>query len=108
MGLLTSYGNCGGWTAHRLVKSRLRRVHACSRVRCDITSEINLKEIQPPYNGPRVNGMLTALRFSTALAMVLLFLIPARDSHAHNVVNAILWNREISRIFYQRCATCHR
>lgn len=22
--------------------------------------------------------------------------------------NAILWNREISRIFYQRCATCHR
>ena len=26
---------------------------------------------------------------------------------AHNVGNAITWNREISRIFYQRCASCH-
>ena len=26
---------------------------------------------------------------------------------AHNVGNAITWNREISRIFYQRCAQCH-
>jgi len=30
------------------------------------------------------------------------------DLHAHNVGNAITWNREISRIMYQRCASCHR
>src|SRR5262249_32964774 len=29
-------------------------------------------------------------------------------SQAHNVGNAITWNREISRIIYQRCASCHR
>jgi len=26
---------------------------------------------------------------------------------AHNVGNAITWNREISRIFYERCVSCH-
>src|SRR5262245_15961718 len=30
------------------------------------------------------------------------------ESNAHNVGNAITWNREISRIIYQRCASCHR
>jgi hypothetical protein len=30
------------------------------------------------------------------------------DLYAHNVGNAITWNREISRILYQRCASCHR
>src|SRR5436190_1421393 len=29
-------------------------------------------------------------------------------SNAHNIGNAITWNREISRIIYQRCASCHR
>src|SRR5262245_34804340 len=29
------------------------------------------------------------------------------DLNAHNVGNAITWNREISRIIYQRCASCH-
>ena len=29
------------------------------------------------------------------------------DLYAHNVGNAITWNREISRIIYQRCASCH-
>ena len=29
-------------------------------------------------------------------------------SNAHNVGNAITWNREISRIIYQRCASCHQ
>src|SRR5499433_3873496 len=28
-------------------------------------------------------------------------------TNAHNVGNAITWNREISRIIYQRCASCH-
>ena len=28
-------------------------------------------------------------------------------SDGHNVGNAITWNREISRIIYQRCASCH-
>jgi hypothetical protein len=37
----------------------------------------------------------------------LLFGICAEAS-AHNVGNAITWNREISRIIYQRCASCHR
>ena len=31
----------------------------------------------------------------------------AVESNAHNVGNAITWNREISRIIYQRCASCH-
>ena len=30
------------------------------------------------------------------------------NANAHNVGNAITWNREISRIIYQRCASCHR
>ena len=29
------------------------------------------------------------------------------EASAHNVGNAITWNREISRIIYQRCASCH-
>jgi len=29
------------------------------------------------------------------------------EMEAHNVGNAITWNREISRIMYQRCASCH-
>jgi hypothetical protein len=29
------------------------------------------------------------------------------ESNAHNVGNAITWNREISRVIYQRCASCH-
>src|SRR5262245_25974264 len=28
-------------------------------------------------------------------------------TNAHNVGDAITWNREISRIMYQRCASCH-
>jgi hypothetical protein len=38
----------------------------------------------------------------------LLFMCVCADSDAHNVGNAITWNREISRIIYQRCASCHR
>jgi hypothetical protein len=30
------------------------------------------------------------------------------EATAHNVGNAITWNREISRVVYQRCAMCHR
>src|ERR1044071_8531341 len=30
------------------------------------------------------------------------------DVAAHNVGSAITWNREISRIIYDRCASCHR
>jgi hypothetical protein len=30
------------------------------------------------------------------------------SSIGHNVGNAITWNREISRVIYQRCASCHR
>jgi hypothetical protein len=29
------------------------------------------------------------------------------QGRAHNVGNAITWNREISRVIYQRCASCH-
>jgi hypothetical protein len=55
-----------------------------------------------------VNGNPTAFKYAIALALPLLLLARSRDSEAHNMGNAILWNREISRIFYQRCATCHR
>ena len=40
------------------------------------------------------------------LALLLAGICP--DAEAHNVGDAILWNREISRIFYRRCASCHR
>jgi mono/diheme cytochrome c family protein len=41
--------------------------------------------------------------------MVIAFLVLGIcvDLNAHNVGNAITWNREISRIIYQRCASCH-
>ena len=55
-----------------------------------------------------MNETPAVLKFSIPVAVFLLFFVPSRDSEAHNVGNAILWNREISRIFYQRCATCHR
>ena len=29
-------------------------------------------------------------------------------THAHDVTTNVTWNREVSRIFYARCATCHR
>src|SRR3954463_12596141 len=38
----------------------------------------------------------------------LVFLSLCAQATAHNVGNAITWNREISRIIYQRCASCHR
>jgi hypothetical protein len=39
------------------------------------------------------------------LALAIFAIVP--DLDAHNVGNAITWNREISRIMYQRCASCH-
>ena len=39
---------------------------------------------------------------------IFLFLIGfSISSIGHNVGNAITWNREISRVIYQRCASCH-
>jgi len=49
-----------------------------------------------------------ALKCSLAVALILPFVVPVPDSYAHNMGNGILWNREISRIFYQRCVSCHR
>src|SRR6266508_3833559 len=40
--------------------------------------------------------------------MAFLLLSVGVESNAHNVGNAITWNREISRVIYQRCASCHR
>jgi hypothetical protein len=42
-------------------------------------------------------------------AVIFAFLVLAISGqlNAHNVGNAITWNREISRIIYQRCASCH-
>jgi hypothetical protein len=45
---------------------------------------------------------------SLTLTLLLVFLASGRESEAHNVGDAILWNREISRVFYQRCGVCHR
>jgi len=36
-----------------------------------------------------------------------LILVTCVAYQAHNVGNAITWNREISRIFYQHCVSCH-
>jgi len=47
---------------------------------------------------------------STGLRRLILFVFfygACSTAHAHNVGNAITWNREISRIIYQRCASCH-
>jgi len=54
------------------------------------------------------NEMPKALSGPIALTLLLLFLSPRPDSQAHNVGDAVLWNRQISRIFYQRCGACHR
>jgi hypothetical protein len=43
-----------------------------------------------------------------SLFILLLFIGSSAESFAHNVGNAITWNREISRVIYQRCASCHR
>lgn len=43
-----------------------------------------------------------------SLCVLALFLAICDELPAHNVGNAITWNREISRIIYQRCASCHR
>src|SRR5204863_4910899 len=41
------------------------------------------------------------------VTVAVLVLTTCVASQAHNVGNAITWNREISRIFYQHCASCH-
>jgi hypothetical protein len=36
-------------------------------------------------------------------------LLPASRASAHDIITTpVTWNREISRIFYSRCAACHR
>jgi len=47
-------------------------------------------------------------RINRSIALVFFVLAASVESNAHNVGNAITWNREISRIIYQRCASCHR
>ena len=42
------------------------------------------------------------------IVVALLILAVSLECRAHNVGNAITWNREISRIMYSRCASCHR
>lgn len=42
------------------------------------------------------------------LMLFLVSFLSCAEATAHNVGNAITWNREISRIMYQRCASCHR
>jgi hypothetical protein len=41
------------------------------------------------------------------LLPVVLLLVTCVAYEAHNVGTAITWNRDISRIFYDRCASCH-
>lgn len=44
-----------------------------------------------------------------AAAAAVVFLAVCTQVRAHDVSTApITWNREISRIFYERCVTCHR
>jgi len=53
----------------------------------------------------RLREMSIGTNRSIVLAMF--FLGTCVDARAHNVGNAITWNREISRVIYQRCASCH-
>src|SRR5262249_22722370 len=49
--------------------------------------------------------MSIAVQFLLLIFVMLVAL--CGESSAHNVGNAITWNREISRVIYQRCASCH-
>jgi hypothetical protein len=42
-----------------------------------------------------------------SVAIVIFVFATCVVDQAHNVGNAITWNREVSRIFYQHCASCH-
>ena len=37
-----------------------------------------------------------------------IIVVAALVAHAHDVTTNVTWNREVSRIFYARCAACHR
>jgi hypothetical protein len=41
-------------------------------------------------------------------AIGLIVLSVSGTARAHDVTTRVTWNREISRIVYARCATCHR
>src|SRR5580698_11634035 len=51
------------------------------------------------------NFRLSRGKMLLALAAVSFPLLPATD--AHIVTTNVTWNREVSRIVYSRCATCH-
>src|SRR6476660_3125395 len=53
----------------------------------------------------KLSQMSNVVNRSILLTLILLGV--SVESIAHNVGNAITWNREISRIVYQRCASCH-
>jgi len=68
------------------------------------TRIIASRRIGPLYND-WLEEMSNAMKHTALLVFVLLSI--CAPSNAHNVGNAITWNREISRIIYQRCASCH-
>jgi mono/diheme cytochrome c family protein len=51
-----------------------------------------------PSNSPR----------SALLAAACLIVITTSVTRAHDITTKVTWNREIARIVYARCATCHR
>jgi hypothetical protein len=52
---------------------------------------------------------LHACRLAAAVtAAALIVAASALPGRAHDVTTRVTWNREISRIVYSRCATCHR
>ena len=54
-------------------------------------------------SGPRANVVFRPL------ATLVLLLLAARVGLPHDIITTKLtWNREISRIVYKRCASCHR
>ena len=48
------------------------------------------------------------LRLGRVCAVVVLLGGPSAGLRAHNPGANITWNREVSRIVYERCASCHR
>lgn len=63
----------------------------------------------PSIGGPslRFDPRLFSVSWRAGIPLAAILLGFCFDAESHDRTNAITWNREISRIFYARCASCH-
>lgn len=66
-----------------------------------------LARVIAPFAALKYTSKVMRLLLTSVLAAVLCA-GPSRDARAHDVTTRVTWNREISRIVYARCASCHR